>query len=76
MPKCDLNKVSKQLYWNHTSAWEFSRKFAAPEHLILRTPLALITQLILVYVTNVLFGLLTFFCAGKLSGEILAQSEL
>ena len=20
MPKCDLNKVAKQLYWNHTSA--------------------------------------------------------
>ena len=20
-PKCDFNKVAKQLYWNHTSAW-------------------------------------------------------
>ena len=29
MPKSDLNKVSKQLYWNHTSAWVFSCKFAA-----------------------------------------------
>ena len=29
MPKCDVNKVSKQLYWNRTSAWVFSCKFAA-----------------------------------------------
>ena len=29
MPKCDFNKVAKQLYWNHTSAWVFFRKFAA-----------------------------------------------
>ena len=29
MPKCDFNKVAKQLYWNRTSAWVFSRKFAA-----------------------------------------------
>ena len=29
MPKSDFNKVSKQRYWNHTSAWVFSCKFAA-----------------------------------------------
>ena len=31
MPKCDFNKVSKQLqlWWNRTSAWVFSCKFAA-----------------------------------------------
>ena len=29
MPKCDFNKVAKQLYWNHFSAWVFSCKFAA-----------------------------------------------
>ena len=29
MPKCDLNKVAKELYWNGTSAWLFSCKFAA-----------------------------------------------
>ena len=29
MPKCDFNKVVKQLYWNHISAWLFSCKFAA-----------------------------------------------
>ena len=29
MPKCDFNKVAKQLYWNHTSAWVFSYKFVA-----------------------------------------------
>ena len=29
MSKCDFNKLAKQLYWNHTSAWEFSRKSAA-----------------------------------------------
>ena len=29
MPKCDFNKVAKQLYWNCTSAWAFSCKFAA-----------------------------------------------
>ena len=28
MPKCDFSKVAKQLYWNHTSAWAFSCKFA------------------------------------------------
>ena len=28
MPKCDFNKVAKQLYWNRTSAWVFC-KFAA-----------------------------------------------
>ena len=27
--KCDFNKVAKQLYWNHTSTWVFSCKFAA-----------------------------------------------
>ena len=29
MPKCDFNKAAKQLYWNRTSAWVFSCKFAA-----------------------------------------------
>ena len=29
MSKFDLNKVAKQLYRNHTSAWVFSCKFAA-----------------------------------------------
>ena len=29
MPKCDFNKIALQLYWNHTSAWVFSWKFAA-----------------------------------------------
>ena len=29
MPKCDFNKVTKQLYWNYISAWVFSCKFAA-----------------------------------------------
>ena len=29
MPKCDFNKVALQLYWNRTSSWVFSRKFAA-----------------------------------------------
>ena len=24
MPKCDFNKVAKQLYWNHISAWVVS----------------------------------------------------
>ena len=28
MPKCDFNKVTMQRYWNHTSAWVFSCKFA------------------------------------------------
>ena len=28
-PKCDFNKVAKQFYWNHTSAWVFSYIFAA-----------------------------------------------
>ena len=29
MPEYNFNKVAKQLYWNHTSAWVFSCKFAA-----------------------------------------------
>ena len=29
IPRCDFHKVVKQLYWNHTSAWVFSCKFAA-----------------------------------------------
>ena len=29
MPKCEFNKVAKQLYQNYTSAWVFSCKFAA-----------------------------------------------
>ena len=29
MPEGDFNKVVLQLYWNHTSAWVFSCKFAA-----------------------------------------------
>ena len=28
MPKYDFNKVAKQLYWNHTSAWLFSCKIS------------------------------------------------
>ena len=35
MPKCDLNWNSyfnKHFYWNHTSAWAFSCKFAAYFH--------------------------------------------
>ena len=27
MPKCDVNLVALQLYWNRTSAWVFSCKF-------------------------------------------------
>ena len=29
MPKYDFNKVTKQIYWNYTSVWVFSCKFAA-----------------------------------------------
>ena len=29
MPKCDFNKVAKQLYRNYTSVWAFSCKVAA-----------------------------------------------
>ena len=29
MPKSDFNKVTKQLYWNHSLAWVLSCKFAA-----------------------------------------------
>ena len=29
MPKCNFNRVAKQLYWNCTSAWVFSCKFVA-----------------------------------------------
>ena len=42
MPKCDFNKVAKQLNWNHTWTWVFSSKCASyllTEHLFLRTPL-------------------------------------
>ena len=41
MPKCDSNKVAKQLYGNRTSTWVFSCKICCTfsEHLYLRTPL-------------------------------------
>ena len=29
MPKCDFSKITKQLYWNPTSAWVLSSKSAA-----------------------------------------------
>ena len=29
MPKWDLDKVALQIYWNRTSAWVFTCKFAA-----------------------------------------------
>ena len=29
MPKFDFNKVAKQRFWNRTSAWVLSCKFAA-----------------------------------------------
>ena len=29
IPKCDFNKVVKQLYWDHTSTWVLCSKFAA-----------------------------------------------
>ena len=29
IPKCDFNKVTKQLYWNHTSTQVYSCKFGA-----------------------------------------------
>ena len=29
MPECDFSKVALQLYWNCTSVWVFSSKFAA-----------------------------------------------
>ena len=29
MPRCDFNEVANQLYWNRTSAWVLSCKFAA-----------------------------------------------
>ena len=29
IPKCDFNKVTKQLYWNHTSTRVYSCKFGA-----------------------------------------------
>ena len=41
MAKCDFDKVTKQLYWNHTSAWVFSCTFSCifSEHLFLGTHL-------------------------------------
>ena len=41
MLKCDFNKVASQIYWNRTSTWVLSCKFAAQflEQLFLRTPL-------------------------------------
>ena len=41
MPKCDFNKIAKQHYWNHISAWVFSCKIAAyfQKIFFLRTPL-------------------------------------
>ena len=40
MPKCDFNKVALELYWNCTSKWVLSCKFAVSfQTLFLRTPL-------------------------------------
>ena len=41
MPKCDSNKVAKEVYGHHTLAWIFSCKFAPYfQHTFsLRTPL-------------------------------------
>ena len=41
MLKCSFNKVAKQLYWNHTSAWVFYSKLVAyfQNTFFLRTPL-------------------------------------
>ena len=39
MPKCDFNKIVKQLYWNHTSAWVLYCKFAAYFQDTFSTPL-------------------------------------
>ena len=41
MAKCDFDKVTKQLYWNYTSAWVFSCTFSCifSEHLFLGTHL-------------------------------------
>ena len=37
VPKSDFNNIAKQLYWNYTSAWVISGKFA--KHPFLRTTL-------------------------------------
>ena len=42
IPKYDFNKVAKQLYWNHTSAWAFCCKFVLllfSKQPFIRTPL-------------------------------------
>ena len=41
MPKSDFNKVAKELYWNHTSAWLFSCKicYIFSEYLFIRPPM-------------------------------------
>ena len=41
IPKCDFSKVAKQLYWNRTSVWVLSCKFAVylQKNLFLTTPL-------------------------------------
>ena len=51
VPKCDFNKVTRQLYWNHTLARLFSCKFAAyfqntflSEHLLYCLPYIILTK--------------------------------
>ena len=34
MPKCGFNKVVKQLYWNHTSAWDIFQHGCSPIDLL------------------------------------------
>ena len=34
MPKCGFNKVAKQLYWNHTSAWDMFQHGCSPIDLL------------------------------------------
>ena len=77
MPKCDFNKVEKQLFWNHTLAWVFSCKFAAyfqniyffweqlwcaASVISLRDTFLCFTLFTLHYFYVALFSCCTFFC--------------
>ena len=60
MPKCDFDKVAKQLYWNHTLVWVFSCKFAAYfQNTFFNTSGCLLLSIVLK--TSVLFQFLRYY---------------
>ena len=64
MPKCDFNKVEKQLYWSQTSAGVFSCKFVSYfQKIFFQEQLWVAVSVLYTYIFNISLNLLrpTFF---------------